>query len=150
MWGLSWLVFACCRGLGGIVNDFLTWPGWIPISKLSFMTYLVHQDWIWILFSMQVLRLIIYFFVPQNYTVDWTYLQNTGFFLGNLIIALFLGLLTSVAWELPLAKIQKLVIGLFVSQMSKKPFPKWTLAILIPLIALALAFVANFLRHFAV
>ena len=68
-------------------------------------------------------------------------------FLGNLVIALLFGLVTSVAWELPLAKIQKLVIGSFVSQMSKKPFPKWTLAILIPLIALVLALIANFLRH---
>ena len=79
--------------------------------------------------------------------MDWTYLQNTGMFLGNLAIALLLGLLTSVAWELPLAKIQKLVIGSFVSQMSKKPFPKWTLAILIPLIGLVLALIANFLSH---
>ena len=74
-------------------------------------------------------------------------MQNTGMFFGNLAIALLLGLLTSVAWELPLAKIQKLVIGSFISQMSKKPFPKWTLAILIPLIALVLALIANFLRH---
>ena len=68
-------------------------------------------------------------------------------FLGNLVIALLFGLLTSVAWELPLAKIQKLVIGSFISQMPRKPFPKWTLAILIPLIALVLALIANFLRH---
>ena len=68
-------------------------------------------------------------------------------FLGNLAIALLFGLLTSVAWELPLAKIQKLVIGSFISQMSKKPFPKWTLAILIPLIAIVLALIANFLTH---
>ena len=56
MWGLclSWLVFACCRGLGGIVNDFLTWPGWIPIAKISFMTYLVQQDFMLVFFFSQV------------------------------------------------------------------------------------------------
>ena len=56
MWGLclSWLVFACCRGLGGIVNDFLTWPGWSPIAKILFMTYLVHMDIMFIFFTMQV------------------------------------------------------------------------------------------------
>ena len=74
-------------------------------------------------------------------------LQNTGIFLGNLVVALLLGLVTSVAWELPLANIQKLVIGSFVSQLSKKPFPKWTLSILMPLAGLLLAFVANLLRH---
>ena len=56
MWGLclSWLVFACCRGLGGIVNDFLTWPGWSVIAKISFMTYLVHMDIMFIFFASQV------------------------------------------------------------------------------------------------
>ena len=56
MWGLclSWLVFACCRGLGGIVNNFLTWPGWSPIAKISFMTYLVHMDIMFIFFASQV------------------------------------------------------------------------------------------------
>ena len=56
MWGLclSWLVFACCRGLGGIVNDFLTWSGWSVIAKISFMTYLVHMDIMFIFFASQV------------------------------------------------------------------------------------------------
>ena len=65
MWGLclSWLIFACCRGLGGIVNDFLTWPGWTPISKISFMTYLVHQDWMFIFFNLQVKRPLL----PNNH-----------------------------------------------------------------------------------
>ena len=57
MWGLclAWLVFACCRGLGGVVNDFLTWNGWRPIAKISFMTYLVHLDVQFIFFSLQVI-----------------------------------------------------------------------------------------------
>ena len=68
-------------------------------------------------------------------------------FLGNLAVVLLLGLLTSVACDFPLANIQKLVNRSFISQMSKKPFAKWTLTILIPLIALMLALIANFLRH---
>jgi len=31
--------------------------------------------------------------------------------------------------------------------LSKKPFPKWTLAVLITLAALVLAMIANMLRH---
>ena len=52
---LTWLVFACCRGLGGPITQLLTWPGWTPISKVSFMTYLVHMDFNWIFFFMQVI-----------------------------------------------------------------------------------------------
>ena len=59
MWGicLFWLIFACCRGYGGIINDLLTWSGWSPIAKVSFMTYLVHMDFNWFYFLLQVFSL---------------------------------------------------------------------------------------------
>ena len=48
-WGLvlSWVSFACVRGSGGIVNDFLSWGVWASISKISFMTYLFHMSLNW-------------------------------------------------------------------------------------------------------
>ena len=48
-WGLvlSWVTFACVRGYGGIVNDFLSWGVWASISKISFMTYLFHMSLNW-------------------------------------------------------------------------------------------------------
>ena len=56
LWGLclAWIIFACCRGLGGLVNEFLSWRVRIPISKISFMTHLVHMDFNWWFFLMQV------------------------------------------------------------------------------------------------
>ena len=51
---LTWLVFACSRGLGGPITQLLTWQGWTPVSKVSFMAYLVHMDFNWIFFFMQV------------------------------------------------------------------------------------------------
>merc|ERR1711890_16927 len=90
--------FACCRGHGGLVNDFLSWSGWGPIAKISFMTYLVHMDIMYIYFAM------------QDYNLDWTMLPNVKLFLGNLTAALTLGLVTSIAWELPFAKLQKILI----------------------------------------
>ncbi|XP_017119535.1 nose resistant to fluoxetine protein 6 [Drosophila elegans] len=40
--GLSWVVFACMQGYGGLANSFLTSPLWQPVSKLSFCIYLGH------------------------------------------------------------------------------------------------------------
>ena len=59
-WGLclAWLIFACCRGLGGVINSLLTWSGWSPIAKISFMTYLVHMDFNFLYFLMQVKQLM--------------------------------------------------------------------------------------------
>ena len=61
-WGLclSWVVFACVKGYGGPVNDFLSWGLWAPISKISFMTYLFHMSFNW------------YYFATQDYNVDFT------------------------------------------------------------------------------
>jgi len=39
---LSWIVFACVSGYGGIVNDFLSCPLWQPFAKLSFNMYIWH------------------------------------------------------------------------------------------------------------
>lgn len=43
-WGiaLSWVIFACHHGYGGVINDFLSHPAWQIISKLSFCMYMVH------------------------------------------------------------------------------------------------------------
>ena len=48
-WGLvlSWVTFACVRGHGGLVNDFLSWGPWASIAKISFMTYLFHMSLNW-------------------------------------------------------------------------------------------------------
>ncbi|XP_068152669.1 nose resistant to fluoxetine protein 6 [Drosophila tropicalis] len=40
--GLSWVVFACMQGYGGLANAFLSSPLWQPLSKLSFCIYMFH------------------------------------------------------------------------------------------------------------
>ena len=39
---LGWVVIACAKGKGGIVNKFLSWGVFQPIAKISYMTYLTH------------------------------------------------------------------------------------------------------------
>ncbi|SPP88232.1 nose resistant to fluoxetine protein 6 [Drosophila guanche] len=40
--GLSWVVFACMQGYGGLANSFLSSPLWQPLSKLSYCIYMYH------------------------------------------------------------------------------------------------------------
>lgn len=49
-WGvaLSWIIFACHHGYGGIINGFLSNPVWQVMSRLSFCMYMTH-------FTMQVI-----------------------------------------------------------------------------------------------
>jgi peptidoglycan/LPS O-acetylase OafA/YrhL len=46
--GLAWIIYACVTGQGGWINGFLSWKGFVPMSRLSFMVYLVHPWLIWI------------------------------------------------------------------------------------------------------
>ncbi|XP_037084155.1 nose resistant to fluoxetine protein 6-like [Pollicipes pollicipes] len=43
-WGLavSWVIFACVTGYGGAINTFLSYPGFVPLSRLTYAGYLIH------------------------------------------------------------------------------------------------------------
>ena len=99
-WGLclTWVTFSCCRGYGGIVNSFLSWGFWLPISKISFMTYLFHMSLNW------------YFFLLQSYPLNYTMWQLTVFFVPQVWLSLLAGLLGCLTLELPFGKIQKMLI----------------------------------------
>lgn len=44
IWGLCicWVIWACHSGYGGIINKFLSFRYFVPISKISFGIYLFH------------------------------------------------------------------------------------------------------------
>ncbi|KAK6967437.1 nose resistant to fluoxetine protein 6 [Biomphalaria glabrata] len=44
LWALfvAWIVFTCRYSNGGLIDSFLSWNGWMPLSKLSYGTYLCH------------------------------------------------------------------------------------------------------------
>lgn len=43
-WSLSitWIIFACHNGDGGVIHRFFSYPMWKPISKMSLTIYLLH------------------------------------------------------------------------------------------------------------
>lgn len=44
IWGLCicWVIWSCHNGYGGIINKFLSFRYFVPISKISFGIYLYH------------------------------------------------------------------------------------------------------------
>ena len=62
-------------------------------------------------------------------------------FLGNLAVALSFGLLFCIGMELPLAKLQKIIISAYVKRMTKGQ--KWTLPIFLIFIVVILFIAAN-------
>ena len=55
----------------------------------------------------------------QDYPWDYNLLSNVSLFLGNLTVALTFGLVFCIGMELPLAKLQKIIIGAYVTRMTK-------------------------------
>ena len=56
LWALSlgFMIFSCVLGKGGFINDILSWTVWIPLARLSFAAYLIHDFCIyWYLTNMQ-------------------------------------------------------------------------------------------------
>ena len=80
-------------------------------------------------------------YVFQDYPWDYNLLSNVSLFLGNLTVALTFGLVFCIGMELPLAKLQKIIIGAFVTRMTKGQ--KWTLPVFLIFIAVILFMVAN-------
>lgn len=39
---LSWIIFCCYHGYGGVINSFLSNTFWQPLSRLSFAMYMCH------------------------------------------------------------------------------------------------------------
>ena len=40
---LAFVIYQCVTSHGGLINRFLSWSGWIPLSKLSFCAYLIQE-----------------------------------------------------------------------------------------------------------
>ena len=53
--GVALVIYACHNGYGWIVNDFLSLKIWIPLSRLTFVAYLVHEVVLFVmLFTLRV------------------------------------------------------------------------------------------------
>ncbi|CAN8019012.1 unnamed protein product [Ixodes persulcatus] len=82
---VSWITFACSTGRGGILNRFLSWDGFVPLSRLSFGVYLIHSPFY--LFMYHIARERIFFshftLVSQCFSVlVWSYLLSYLMFIA--------------------------------------------------------------------
>ena len=99
--GIALMIYACHNGYGGIINSFLSWSFWVPLSRLTFMTYLCHPIVLTLMYGTMRFRFI--------YT-DWTLVV---LFAAAVILSYCLGLLFAIVIEYPLANVESAVYKLF-------------------------------------
>ncbi|XP_062582716.1 O-acyltransferase like protein-like [Saccostrea cucullata] len=94
---LSWVIFACAKDHGGIVNWILSWRGFLPLSRLSYVVYLIHPV------------VMVAFVYNKKVLIYMNNLEMAYMFLGHLISSFAVGTLFSVGIELPFIRLLKLL-----------------------------------------
>lgn len=48
---MSWLILACVKQRGGLVDNILSWSGWVPLARVQYCVYLLHRTIVYIVNS---------------------------------------------------------------------------------------------------
>nr|XP_037269842.1 nose resistant to fluoxetine protein 6-like [Rhipicephalus microplus] len=96
---LSWITLTCSTKRGGIMNSFLSWRGFGPLSKLTFAVYLVH---------MPLYDLMNHFCKERTYFSHFSLVTQ---FFSVLVWSYFLGYLLYISCEAPLGHIDRLLFN---------------------------------------
>lgn len=92
---IAWIILACSLGHGGFVDSILTARCFVPLGRITYMTYLSHS-------------LIIYYHsASMNVPVEPSMLLFVYIFIANSFLALVLGVLLTVIYESPILNLQK-------------------------------------------
>ena len=95
--GITLMIYACHNGFGGVINKFLSWSFWVPLSHLTFMAYLFHPLVFVLMYKTMRFRFI--------YT-DW---MLVILFAAGVVLTYSLALIVAVTVEYPVANVENAV-----------------------------------------
>ncbi|XP_059157408.1 nose resistant to fluoxetine protein 6-like isoform X2 [Physella acuta] len=99
VWGacISWIVLASASGYGGPVNKFLSWSAFVPLSRLTYMAYLIHPY-----------IMVIYFGNLESayHLMDSSLVVS---FLGLLVVSNMAAFLLMLGMESPMIALEKVL-----------------------------------------
>eukprot|EP00058_Branchiostoma_floridae_P017808 XP_002603297.1 hypothetical protein BRAFLDRAFT_71408 [Branchiostoma floridae] len=96
---LGWVVVACHHGYGGVVDIILSWDAWVPLSRLTYCAYLIH------------IQVVIAVYISMEVPIHYTTFTMIYFFLGHVALSYGLAFLVSVAVEVPLLGLEKVIFN---------------------------------------
>jgi len=96
---ICWLMFACLSGCGGPIDEFLSWRGWLPLSRLSYCTYLLHYTIIEVIFASDVFPL--HWDTHMNWITRW---------ISITVLTMFTSFFVSCALEAPIIGIERIFL----------------------------------------
>ena len=94
---LSWVIFSCMHGYGGIINTFLCWKLWVPLGKLTYMVYLIHP------------LLMVFYYSTSEQKFLYSDLNYAFAYIGLLTVTYITSFFAVLMIESPLVQIEKLL-----------------------------------------
>ena len=97
---LAWVIFSCSKGYGGLINEFLSWSVFAPLSRLTFCTYLIHINIIGV-FGASVL---------SSFPNDVEMFTSVWYYLAIQFISCAVAFVFALLFEIPATRAEKLVV----------------------------------------
>jgi len=107
---LGWIVFSCHKGYGGLIDDFLSWKAFVPLSKLTYGAYLSHI----------VIQFMVFF--TQTSPIYFSDFLMSQYFMGIACFTFGTAFVQSLVAESPFVRLEKILLG--GAAKPKKPNPK--------------------------
>lgn len=101
-WSISigYVVYSCIMSSGGVVNTILSWPIWVPLSRINYSAFLVH------------IMVIMVFNMNQEHLLHLQDLNMVFNFLAELILTYAFAFLFNLFFEQPFVAVEKFIFGL--------------------------------------
>ncbi|XP_022253984.1 nose resistant to fluoxetine protein 6-like [Limulus polyphemus] len=106
--GVAWVMFVCCTGNGGVINAFLSWKGFIPLSRMTYMTYLTH---LWILWL---------YIGNLRERVYSGHLITICTYLGSMVMSFTFSFVCVLFVEAPFMNLEKMIISSYLGKCSNE------------------------------
>ena len=109
------------KGFGGIVNDFLSWSAFGPLSKLTYCCYLIHMNIIEMVAASTM----------ASFSSDFALWSTIMYFTAILSMSLCVAALFTLCFEMPATRVEKLLVGGLLEALiggSKSPVTRPTVS----------------------
>jgi len=96
---ISWLILACVKQKGGVIDSFLSWSVWVPLARVQYCVYLLHRTIIYIVNSY------------SETVVRYSHTLLTFQFIGILAISTFAAFVFVILFEAPIVHMEKVLFA---------------------------------------
>lgn len=105
---MAWVVIACQSGHGGLVNRILSWPAFVPLSRISYVAYLIHPG-------------LMYIFIAgtRNLFAFSHYLVIQLFF-SHLVSTFIVSFFLTTVIELPFVALERVIFQYFFTRSKEE------------------------------